>query len=92
MSRAPKNTPSAGPAQAADTSGLPVTLADVRAAAATIHGSVVATVCSESRTLSRSPARTLWIKFENLQFTASFKERGAINSLSSLTPAERRRA
>ena len=91
MSRAPKNMPSAGPTQAADSSGLPVTLADVRAAAATIHGSVVATVCSESRTLGEIGGCRLWLKFENLQFTSSFKERGAFNRLSALSPDERRR-
>jgi len=90
MSRAPKNMPSA-PTQAADFSGLPVTLADVRAAAATIHGSVVATVCSESRTLGEIGGCRLWLKFENLQFTSSFKERGAFNRLSALSPDERRR-
>ena len=90
MSRAPKNMPSA-PTQAADSSGLPVTLADVRAAAATIHGSVVATVCSESRTLGEIGGCRLWLKFENLQFTSSFKERGAFNRLSALSPDERRR-
>jgi threonine dehydratase len=91
MSRAPKNTPSAGPPQAADSDGLPITLADVRAAAATIHGSVVATVCSESRTLGEIGGCRLWLKFENLQFTSSFKERGAFNRLSALSPDERRR-
>ena len=91
MSRAPKHTPTAGPTQAADSSGLPITLADVRAAAATIHGSVVATVCSESRTLGEICGCRLWLKFENLQFTSSFKERGAFNRLSALSPDERRR-
>ena len=91
MSHAPKHTPSAGPTQAADTNGLPITLADVRAAAATIHGSVVATVCSESRTLGEICGCRLWLKFENLQFTSSFKERGAFNRLSALSPDERRR-
>ncbi len=91
MSRAPKNMPSAEPTQEADSSGLPVTLADVRAAAATIHGSVVATVCSESRTLGEIGGCRLWLKFENLQFTSSFKERGAFNRLNALSPDERRR-
>jgi threonine dehydratase len=91
MSRAPKHTPTAGPTQAADSNDLPITLADVRAAAATIHGSVVATVCSESRTLGEICGCRLWLKFENLQFTSSFKERGAFNRLSALSPDERRR-
>jgi threonine dehydratase len=91
MSRAPRNTPSATPTLAADSNGLPITLADVRAAAATIHGSVVATVCSESRTLGEICGCRLWLKFENLQFTSSFKERGAFNRLSALSPDERRR-
>ena len=70
---------------------LPVTLADVRAAAARIAGAVVRTPCLRSETLSRIANADVWIKFENLQFTASFKERGALNTLLQLTDDERRR-
>ena len=70
---------------------LPISLADVRAAAARIKGAVVHTPCLRSETLSRIARADVWIKFENLQFTASFKERGALNTLLQLTDEERRR-
>jgi threonine dehydratase len=68
-----------------------VTLDDVRAAARRIAGAVVHTPCLRSETLSRIAKADVWLKFENLQFTASFKERGALNTLLQLTPEERRR-
>ena len=70
---------------------LPVTLDDVRAAAARIAGAVVRTPCLHSATLSRIVGTEVWVKFENLQFTASFKERGALNTLLQLDAEERRR-
>jgi threonine dehydratase len=70
---------------------LPVTLADVQAAAVRIKGAVVRTPCLRSETLSRIFDAQVWIKFENLQFTASFKERGALNTLLQLDEVERRR-
>jgi threonine dehydratase len=70
---------------------LPVTLADIQAAAARIKGAVVRTPCLRSETLSRIAEAEVWLKFENLQFTASFKERGALNTLLQLSDAERRR-
>src|SRR6201990_2897407 len=73
------------------TTQLPVTLDDVRAAAGRIAGEVVRTPCLRSETLSRIAKADVWIKFENLQFTASFKERGALNTLLQLTPEERKR-
>ena len=72
-----------------DPSGFPVTPADIQAAAAIIRGAVVETPCSYSRTLSNICGCDLWLKFENLQFTSSFKERGALNRLNALTPDER---
>jgi len=75
----------------ASTDTLPVSLADVRAAAARIAGAVVHTPCLRSETLSRIAKADVWIKFENLQFTASFKERGALNTLLQLSDEERRR-
>ncbi|MBS0219873.1 MAG: threonine ammonia-lyase [Proteobacteria bacterium] len=72
-------------------STLPVTLADVQAAAARLKGAVVRTPCLRSETLSHIAKADVWIKFENLQFTASFKDRGALNTLLQLTDAERRR-
>jgi threonine dehydratase len=70
---------------------LPVTLADVQAAAATIRGSVLVTECNQSRTLGEVLGCKVWLKFENLQFTSTFKERGALNRLEALSPDERRR-
>ncbi len=70
---------------------LPVTLADVQQAATRIAGAVVRTPCLRSETLSRIARADVWVKFENLQFTASFKERGALNTLLQLTPDERKR-
>lgn len=66
-----------------------VSLADIRRAAATLAGSVVATPCLHSRTLSEITGAELYLKFENHQFTASFKERGAGVKLAALTAAER---
>src|SRR6185437_1256358 len=68
-----------------------VTLADIRAAAATIRGATILTECNESRTLGAIVGCSLWLKFENLQFTSTFKERGALNRLRALSPDERRR-
>jgi threonine dehydratase len=65
-----------------------VTAQAVVAAAAVIRGSVSATPCLHSRTLSEVTGAAIWIKFENLQFTGSFKERGALNKLASLAPNE----
>ena len=68
-----------------------VSLGDIRAAAARIAGAVERTPCLQSRTLSALTGCELWLKFENLQFTASFKERGALNKLLTLPEAVRRR-
>src|SRR5918911_4667269 len=68
-----------------------ISLDAIRAAAARIHGAVEKTPFLPSRTLSRLSGCELFLKFENLQFTASFKERGALNKLLSLGDAERRR-
>src|SRR4051794_18594793 len=68
-----------------------VTLADIRAAAQVIAGHVVDTPCLHACTLSELVGAEVWIKFENLQFTASFKERGALVKLASLDEARRAR-
>jgi threonine dehydratase len=70
---------------------LPVTLGDVEAAAGVLAGLVKRTSFDRSRTLSDITGASLWLKFENLQFTATFKERGALNRLSALSADERRR-
>jgi threonine dehydratase len=69
--------------------GLPVTLGDVEAAAATLAGVVKRTSFDHSRTLSDITGANIWLKFENLQFTATFKERGALNRLSALSADQR---
>ncbi|MEN3288612.1 MAG: threonine dehydratase [Bradyrhizobium sp.] len=74
-----------------DIDGLPVTPADVQAAAAVISGAVLTTGCNRSRTLGEICGCNIWLKFENLQFTASFKERGALNRLQALSVDERQR-
>ena len=68
-----------------------ITLQDIHAAAQRIAGAVEQTPFVHSRTLSRLTGAEVYLKLENLQFTASFKERGALNKLLSLTEAERRR-
>ncbi len=68
---------------------LPVTLKDIEAAAKVIEGQVVRTPCLHSRTLSEVTGAEIYLKFENHQFTASFKERGALNKLVSLDAVQR---
>jgi threonine dehydratase len=58
--------------------------ADILAAADRLAGQVLDTPCLESRTLSQIVGAQVFLKFENLQFTASFKERGALNKLSAM--------
>ncbi len=64
---------------------------DIEAAAQRLVGQVLDTPCVESRTISQLTGCQVFLKFENLQYTASFKERGACNKLSQLTPEERAR-
>ena len=68
---------------------MTVSLKDVQAAAEAIRGQVEHTPLRYSRTLSDITGASVWVKFENLQFTAAFKERGALNKLLSLTNAEK---
>jgi threonine dehydratase len=68
---------------------MTVTFDHIREAAAAIAGHVVETPCIASRTLSGITGAEVWLKFENLQFTAAFKERGALNKLRTLTAAQR---
>ena len=63
---------------------MSVGIADIEAAAARLHGQVLDTPCVESRTLGQILGCQVFLKFENLQFTASFKERGALNKLATL--------
>ncbi|MBX7539992.1 threonine ammonia-lyase [Qipengyuania sphaerica] len=74
----------------ADTSATDLlTLDDVRAAAQRIEGSVVRTPMMHSITLSEITGADVWLKFENLQFTAAYKERGALNALLQLTDEQK---
>ena len=66
-----------------------VSLKDIEAAAKVIHGQVIETPCLASSTLSEITGAEVYLKFENHQFTASFKERGALNKLASLDAAQR---
>jgi threonine dehydratase len=68
-----------------------LTLADVEAAAARIGDAVVRTPTSHSRTLSAITGAEIWLKFENLQFTAAYKERGALNALLTMDEEQRAR-
>ena len=69
----------------------PPTIDDIRAAAQRIEGAVVRTPMLVSRTLSEIIGAEVWLKFENLQFTAAYKERGALNKLLQLSQEERAR-
>jgi threonine dehydratase len=72
-------------------SGLRPTLDDIQRAARRIAGQVEVTPFLHSRTLSQIAQAEVWLKFENLQFTSSFKERGALNRLCTLSVQERAR-
>jgi threonine dehydratase len=61
-----------------------ITLQDIQTAAQRIRGLVLNTPCVESTTLSQITGAQIYLKFENLQFTSSFKDRGACNKLSQL--------
>jgi threonine dehydratase len=65
---------------------LPVSIDDIRAAHDRIRASIVRTPTLISRTLSQMTGATVYLKFENLQFTAAYKERGALNTLLQLSP------
>lgn len=67
----------------------PVTLDAIRAARARLGDSVARTPLLRSKTLSAQMDADIYLKFENQQFTASFKERGALNRLLLLSGSER---
>ena len=66
-----------------------VTLADIQAARARIGSTIYYSPCAYSETVSRMTGARVLLKLDNLQMTGSFKERGALNKLLSLTPTER---
>ncbi len=63
---------------------MTVTFADIEVAAGRLAGQVLDTPCVESKTLGQIVGARVFLKFENLQFTASFKERGALNKLATM--------
>ena len=67
-----------------------LSLHDIEQAAERLRGHLLDTPCVASRTLSNITGAELFLKFENLQYTASFKERGACNKLAQLTDDEKR--
>jgi threonine dehydratase len=67
-----------------------ITLGDIERSAERLQGHLLNTPCVESRTLSQITGAQVFLKFENLQYTASFKERGACNKLAQLTDAQQR--
>ncbi|MCH4893122.1 MULTISPECIES: threonine ammonia-lyase [unclassified Sphingomonas] len=77
------------PTSAAAAAPLPVSIDDVRTAHARIVDAIVRTPTLISRTLSELTGATVYLKFENLQFTAAYKERGALNTLLQLTETQR---
>src|SRR6201996_2584165 len=64
---------------------------DILAARDRLRGHIERTPCRPSKTLSEITGAKVWVKFENLQFTAAYKERGALNKLLQLTEEERAR-
>src|SRR5665213_1291988 len=68
-----------------------INLAEIQAARATIGDAVFLSPCAYSETFSRLTGNKIFFKLENLQMTGSFKERGAVNKLLSLTPEQRGR-
>jgi threonine dehydratase len=68
-----------------------LTIDSIRDAAARIAGAVVNTPMMHSITLSKITGANIWLKFENLQFTAAYKERGALNALLHLSQEQRER-
>lgn len=68
-----------------------ISIGDIRRAARIIADSIVRTPCTRSQTLSELTGADISLKLENLQFTASFKDRGALNRLSTLSDTEKKR-
>jgi threonine dehydratase len=68
---------------------MTLSIDSIRAAAARLSGQIERTPCRYSRTLSKITGAEVWVKFENLQFTAAYKERGALNKLMLLSNSEK---
>jgi len=70
---------------------VPITISDIEAARRVIAGQVLRTPMLPAPKLSALTGAEVFVKYENMQVTNSFKERGALNKLSSLTPQEQAR-
>jgi len=68
-----------------------LTLADIKAARERLNGAIYRTPCARSETLSRQTGQNIFLKLENLQMTGSFKERGALNKIATLTSEQAQR-
>ncbi|HRO05026.1 MAG TPA: pyridoxal-phosphate dependent enzyme, partial [Terricaulis sp.] len=79
------------PDQTAPDPRLAVTIEAIRAAAKRLDGRVGRTPMRRSRALSELSGAEVWIKYENNQYTAAFKERGALNKLLQLSEQEKKR-
>jgi threonine dehydratase len=67
---------------------LSISLADVHAARERLRGSIYYSPCPHSQMLSALTGQQIYLKLENLQMTGSFKERGALNRIATLTPEQ----
>ena len=65
-----------------------INLQDIEAARERLGSSVYKTPCARSEMLSRTTGQSIFLKLENLQMTGSFKERGALNKIATLTPEQ----
>jgi threonine dehydratase len=70
------------------TNRLSISLADVVAARERVRGSIYCSPCPHSQMLSALTGQQVYLKLENLQMTGSFKERGALNRIATLTPEQ----
>jgi threonine dehydratase len=70
---------------------FPLTLQDILAARERIGSAIYKTPCTRSEMLSRMTGQSVFLKLENLQMTGSFKERGALNKIATLTPEQAKR-
>ncbi|MDE2486668.1 MAG: pyridoxal-phosphate dependent enzyme, partial [Alphaproteobacteria bacterium] len=70
---------------------MTLSFGDILAAQARLEGHIERTPMRHSRTLSEITGADVWVKFENLQFTAAYKERGALNALMQLGDNAKRR-
>src|SRR5438309_3847971 len=64
---------------------LSIGLADILAARERLRGAVYESPCPHSYMLSELTGQQIYLKLENLQMTGSFKERGALNRIATLT-------